>query len=418
MTNRHPNRRTVLTGLAATATASAFAAPRAIAAPSGAPIRIGHQCDVTGGLASSGYWHRKTINIAAKWFNDRGGFAGRPIEIVGIDSETKVDVGIARLRQLLQDQKVDFVIGSQHGGVAVASTAIVRDEQVPYFSMSRSEGVTEDAGNPFVFRLIVNTRQTNVAAGKTMASKVGKKWAVLYADYIWGQSHNASWTEAIKAAGGEVIQSIPLPLNSNDPISHISKLNRSADGVFVALIGTDLPKAFVALPQLGFTKKPIVTADFVFGAFDPLSNGKYVEGVWGMDTLPWELADKDTPNLKAFRDLLGIDAHGREIGTNKNVSVGETWPIWESLSVVKLAIEGSGWKQRSDATALSKYIEANPNYPEGELFPQGPLYIRPADHQAFCTINLLQVENGRILSRDSLPPEAGYYPTKMKLAAQ
>ena len=191
MTSWHPNRRTVLASLAATATAGAFAAPRAFAAPSGAPIRIGHQCDVTGGLASSGYWHRKTINIAAKWFNDRGGIAGRPIEVVGIDSETKVDVGIARLRQLLQDQKVDFVIGSQHGGVAIASTAIVKDEQVPYFSMSRSEGVTEDVGNPFVFRLIVNTRQTNVAAGKTMASKVGKKWAVLYADYIWGQSHNA-----------------------------------------------------------------------------------------------------------------------------------------------------------------------------------------------------------------------------------
>ena len=171
----------------------------------------------------------------------------------------------------------------------------------------------------------------------------------------------------------------------------------------------------MALPQLGFTKKPIVTADYVFGAFDPFSNGKYVEGVWGMDTLPWELADKDTPNLRPFRDLLGIDAHGRETGTNKNVSIGETWPIWESFSVLKLAVEGSGWKQRSDAAVLSKYIEANPNYPEGER-PQGPLYIRPADHQAFCTINLLQIENGKILSRELSPPEAGYYPTKMKLA--
>lgn len=418
MTKWQPDRRTVLTGLTAAATTSIFATPRSTAAPAGAPIRIGHQCDVTGGLASSGYWHRKTINIAAKWFNDRGGFAGRPIEIVGIDSETKVDIGIARLRQLLQDQKVDFVIGSQHGGVAVASTAIVRDEQVPYFSMSRSEGVTEDAGNPFVFRLIVNSRQTDVAAAKTMVSKVGKKWAILYADYIWGQSHNASWSEAIKASGGEVIQSIALPLNSSDPISHISKLNRAADGVFVALIGTDLPKAFVALPQLGFTKKPVVTADYVFGAFDPLSNGKYVEGVWGMDTLPWELSDRNTAHLRAFRDLLGIDVHGREAGTNKNVSVGETWPVWESLSVIKLAVEGTGWTQRSDSVAVTKFIETNPNYAEGELFPQGPLYIRPADHQAFCTIDLLQIENGKISLRESLPPEAGNYPTKMKLASK
>lgn len=413
----HPSRRSVLLGTAAAAATSLFAMPRRVEAAAGEPIRIGHQCDVTGGLASSGYWHRKTINVAADWFNAHGGFGGRPIEIVGIDTETKVDVGIARLRQLIQDQKVDFVIGSQQGGIALASTTIVRDEGVPYMSMSRSEGVTEGSGNPFVFRLIVNTRQTDLAAGKAMAGMVGKKWAVLYADYVWGQSHNTGWNEAMAAAGGEVVQSIALPLNSNDPISFISKLDRSADGIFVALIGTDLPKAFVALPQLGFTRKPIVTADFVFGAFDPLSNGKYVEGVWGMDTLPWELADKDTPHLKAFRERLGIDANGREVGTGRNVAVGETWPVWESLSVLKLAVEGANWKSRADSPALIKFIEANPNHPESELFPQGPLYLRPQDHQAFPEIDLLQIEGGRIRTRRVLPPEAGLYPTKMKLAA-
>lgn len=417
MTNWHPNRRSVLLGAAAAASAGVFAAPRAHAAASGEPIRIGHQCEVTGSLASSGYWHRKTINLAAEWFNAHGGFAGRPIEIVGIDTETKVDVGIARLRQLIQDQKVDFVIGSQHGGIALASTAIVKDEGVPYMSMSRSEGVTEGGGNPFVFRLIVNTRQTDLAAGRAMADRVGKKWAVLYADYVWGQSHNTGWAEAIGKAGGDVVQSIALPVNSNDPISYISKLDRSADGVFVALIGADLPKAFVALPQLGFTRKPIVTADYVFGAFDPLSNGKYVEGVWGIDTLPWELSDKNTPYLAAFRERLGIDPNGREVGTGRNVSVGETWPVWESLSVLKLAVEGANWRSRTDSATLPKYIEAHPDYAAGELFPQGALHLRPQDHQAFAAINLLQIEKGRILSRQELPPEAGLYPTKMNLVA-
>lgn len=417
MTNWHPSRRSILLGAVAAGSTGLFPAARALAAASGEPIRIGHQCDVTGSLASSGYWHRKTITVAAEWFNARGGFAGRPIEIVGIDTETKVDVGIARLRQLIQDQKVDFVIGSQHGGVALASTPIVKDEGVPYMSMSRSEGVTEGAGNPFVFRLIVNTRQTDVAAGGAMADLVGKKWAVLYADYVWGQSHNTGWAEAIRAAGGQVVQSIALPVNSNDPISYISKLDRSADGVFVALIGADLPKAFVALPQLGFTRKPVVTADFVFGAFDPLSNGKYVEGVWGIDTLPWELADKDTPPLRAFRERLGIDPNGREVGTGRNVSVGETWPVWESLSVLKLAVEGANWRSRADSPALIQYIETHPDHAESDLFPQGPLHLRPQDHQAFSTINLLQIDKGRILSRRALPPEAGLYPTKMNLAA-
>jgi len=82
---------------------------------------------------------RRRSTAAAKWLNKRGGIAGRPIEVSTIDTETKVDVGISRLRQLLQERNVDFVIGSQHGGVAVTSNPIMQEQKRLYLSMSRTD---------------------------------------------------------------------------------------------------------------------------------------------------------------------------------------------------------------------------------------------------------------------------------------
>jgi len=406
-------RRSVLAGAIALA-----ATPKVLRAAAGEPIRIGHQCDTTGALASSGYWRKRAVDAAAKWLNERGGIAGRPIEVFTIDTETKVDVGISRLRQLLQARNVDFVIGSQHGGVAVASNPIMQEQKKLCLSMSRTDSITGSAGNPFVFRVIVNTHLSATAAAKPMVEIAGKKWAVIYADYVWGQSHRDMWTEQVKEVGGTVLQSIPIPVNASDTISYVSKLDNSVDGIFVALLGSDLPKTFISLAQLGFFKKTIVTADYVFGAFDIRSYGKRADGVWGMDTLPWELSDKDTPFLRNLREAVGIDSSGREVDTGRNAAMGEVWPAWESVSFLKKNVEGSGWKSNGDIETLIKYAEANSDYPESELFPQGPLYIRPQDHQAFCNSYLLQVADGKICVRNTVPLKSAVYPAAIDLASK
>jgi branched-chain amino acid transport system substrate-binding protein len=394
------------------------ATPRVLPAAAGEPIRIGHQCDTTGALASSGYWRKKAVDAAAKWLNKRGGIAGRPIEVSTIDTETKVDVGISGLRQLLQERNVDFVIGSQHGGVAIASNPIMQKQKRLYLSMSRTDSITGSVGNPFVFRVIVNTHLSATAAAKPMVEVAGKKWAIIYADYVWGQSHRDMWTDQAKEAGGTVLQLIPIPVNASDTISYVSKLDGSVDGIFVALIGSDLPKAFISLVQLGFIKKTVVTADYVFGAFDIRSYGKRADGVWGMDTLPWELSDKDTPFLRNLREAVGIDSCGREVDTGRNAAMGEVWPAWESVSFLKRNVEGSGWKSNSDTEALIKYAEANPNYAESELFPQGSLYMRPQDHQAFCNSYLLQIADGKILVRNAMPLKGAVYPAIIDLTSK
>ena len=285
------SRRRLMQGAAATA--AALTVPR-FAAAADEPIRIGHQCDLTGALASTGYWRKKATDAAVKYVNDHGGIAGRQVEVITVDTETKVDVGILRLRQLLQDRNVDFVVGSQNGGIAIAGNPICRDLATLCLSMSRTEDVTGSAANPFIFRLIVNTALTNTAAGSWMIDQTGKKWTTLYADYVWGQSHRDSWQKQVDGKGGSVLDAVAMPVNTTDPLPYLSKLDRSADAVFAAVLGPDMPRVLTGLRQVGFSKKAIMTADSALGNSDILALKGQVEGVWGMDSMPWELSDKDT----------------------------------------------------------------------------------------------------------------------------
>ena len=398
-------------GAAATA---ALTVPR-FAAAADEPIRIGHQCDLTGALASTGYWRKKATDAAVKYVNEHGGIAGRQVELITVDTETKVDVGILRLRQLLQDRNVDFVVGSQNGGIAIAGNPICRDLGTLCLSMSRTEDVTGSAANPFIFRLIVNTALTNTAAGSWMIDQTGKKWTTLYADYVWGQSHRDSWQKQVDGKGGSVLDAVAMPVNTSDPLPYLSKLDRSADAVFAAVLGPDMPRVLTGLRQVGFAKKAIMTADSALGNSDILALKGQVDGVWGMDSLPWELSDKDTPALREFRTAIGFDEHGREVGTGRMGGTGEVWPAWSNIGFLKQNIEGSGWKTKQDTPKLIKYAEANPNYAEGPLFPQGALTVRPQDHQAFCAYYMFRIENGTYRIKHEMPKEAGIYPPTANL---
>jgi branched-chain amino acid transport system substrate-binding protein len=401
------HRRSLLQGAAAAALA---ATPLRPAAAAGEPIRIGHQCDLTGALASTGYWRRKTTDAAAKWVNENGGIAGRPVEIVTIDTETKVDTGVLRLRQLIQDKQVDFVVGSQNGGVALASNPLCLEFATLCLSLSRTDEVTGSGANPYIFRLIVNTALTSKAAGPWMVDTAGKSWTTLYADYVWGMANRDSWHAEVAAKNGTVGAEVAMPVNTTDPLPYLSKLSHEAGAVFISVLGPDMPRVLPALRQIGFASKTLVTVDSSFGNSDLLALRKQSEGVWGMDSLPWELADKDTPNTRLFRTSIGVDEHGRETGTNRLCGFGDAWPCWSNLGLLKKTIEGSGWKTKADTPALIRYAQANPDYAEGPLFPQGPLFVRPDDHQAFGDYFIMRIENGGYHVKHQLPKEAGMYP--------
>jgi branched-chain amino acid transport system substrate-binding protein len=196
-----------------------------------APIVIGLQTELTGILASYGYWYQKAAEAAVKRVNGKGGIAGREVKLVVENTATKPDVGIAAVEKLLRRDNADFIIGSLHTGVAVGSVKLCRDANTLYFSCATSNEVTGKQGNRYLFRLASNGEmQARGATSPELVKDLGKKWSIVYVDYSFGQEQRDSWSGALKRNGGEVISEIAVPLGTSDFLPFLAKIPKETEG--------------------------------------------------------------------------------------------------------------------------------------------------------------------------------------------
>jgi branched-chain amino acid transport system substrate-binding protein len=409
-------RRSVLKGVAGAGLLAATSSRAFAAADTSNPIVLGIQGDLTGALAHDGLWEARAAKAAAEWHNKRGGIAGRAIKLVTVDTETKTDVGIRRLQQLIQEDKCDFVIGSGSGGIGVASVPIAKEASVVYLPLSRTDSITTETANPFLYRFVANSSIAAKASQQWMVDKIGKKWSIVLSDIAFGHSQREAFTAALQSVGGEVVQAIALPPNVSDPLPFLLKMDRSVDGVLTALWGPDSVRVYPALVTVGVGAKPKFAVSSTTNLFDVLKMGKSVEGLYAFDEVPWELVDYPNADLTktAFAEI-GIGPSGRSLEGDDYVMLPSAIICWEYVSFMKRAIEGSGWASRSDGLKLSNWVAANPVMPTGELFLRPNLTVRPQDQQVFADAYILQVQKGRMRVVNRIPAGETMYPAKVTM---
>lgn len=125
-----PARREVL-GLFGSA--AALLASRTGAIAQQKPIKIGISTALTGAVAYGGTAQVRAAQIAADEINAKGGINGRPLVLVARDDEHNPTKHVANVRELIEKEGVNVVIGptTSPGGLAVAP--IVNDElKVPW----------------------------------------------------------------------------------------------------------------------------------------------------------------------------------------------------------------------------------------------------------------------------------------------
>lgn len=410
------SRRDVLAG--SMAAAAAVALPRFVgksfaAGTSGDPIVIGHQCELTGWDAATGFWRDRAATGLCNWLNANGGIAGRPIKLVTVDTKSDVDAGINQLRNLLLEEKVDFVIGSEISSIAIASNKIANENKTLYLTMSTSEATTaKDNAVPYQFRLTTNSAATAAGAAQKYVESLGQSWVTLFADIKWGQSERDWWAKGVVASGGKVGNAVALPVDAPDLLPFVMQINRSADGIFMPVLNA--LQAIQLLRSSGYEQK-IVLAGLSFSLFDYRELGDVGEGVFGIETAPVALKDMNSPEMADIYKALGIDENGVDAASGKVIGSSMLLGIVQSLGFLKANVEQGGWKTKADTAALIKHAESVPSYPRGPLFPLGEVAMRAQDHQAFMDIFLLQMQGGALAKYGIAPKDSTIYDADVDL---
>src|SRR3989475_7556073 len=216
------DRRAFLTGTMGAAAVIAF--PVVLRAQ-GSPIRIGFPLPLTGPFDWIAADQQKGAQLAVDVVNARGGVLGRKIEVLFRDDELKPAVGAQRTKELIENQKVDFVVGGLAAHVQMAINEQTKAAKKLYISVSQSDEISAKPDtSPLTFHEALNPTITSRAMATYGMQNIGKKWWVVYADYAWGKQNNVVFNAAIAKLGGTVLGSTPYPLGKPEFSAHLPKI--------------------------------------------------------------------------------------------------------------------------------------------------------------------------------------------------
>ena len=156
------NRRAFLTTTAAAATTIAF--PAILKAQSKEPLRIGCPLPLTGPFAALAADMQRGAVLAADELNTKGGVMGRKVEVLFRDDQLKPAIGAQRTKELIENERVQFIVGGLAAHVQMAINEQTKKSKVLFISTSQSDEISAKPDtSPITFHEALNPTITSRA---------------------------------------------------------------------------------------------------------------------------------------------------------------------------------------------------------------------------------------------------------------
>jgi branched-chain amino acid transport system substrate-binding protein len=107
------------------------------------PIRIGAFLSVTGPAAFLGDPEQKTLELYVEKINASGGVLGRKLQLVAYDSAGDAEKARSFVKRLLEQDKVDVIVGGSTTGETMAAVPLVEAAGVPFVSLAGAVVIVE-----------------------------------------------------------------------------------------------------------------------------------------------------------------------------------------------------------------------------------------------------------------------------------
>jgi len=300
-------RRTLIAGGAAVA-ASPFMFN--IARAQGAPIKIGFPVPLTGAFSAEAQDQVRAAEIAIKDFNDAGGFGGRKAALLVRDDKLNPGEAATRTLELIEKDKVNFIVGSLSAATQLSINAVARDRKVLFNSISQSDAINEAKDwSLYTFHEALNPHLTAGAVARYAFPKFGKRIVYLTADYAYGHEMVRGFQRAGAPLGATTLADIRHPLGVADYSAFLPRIQALKPDVLVLCnFGRDLVNSAKQVTDFGLKANTKVIAPVLLYTSRQAGGADAFEGVLGGTSYYWGMEDK-IPAAKAFNDKFR-KAHG------------------------------------------------------------------------------------------------------------
>jgi branched-chain amino acid transport system substrate-binding protein len=237
--------------------AAVFAISIATAASAAAQgtVKVGMVMPMTGPLAAAGQQVIAGARLYIKQHGDR--VAGKQIELIVRDDASSGETGKRLIQELVVNDKVD-VIGGGLTADLIPSAALLTEAQKPTVIMlSSTTAVVEKS--PFFVRTSCTLAQSSAIMADWAVKKRLSKAVTLVTEFAPGLEAEETFTNNYKAAGGQLVEAIRVPLRSPDFAPFLQRVkDASPQALFVFIPSTQaaaFAKQFVerGLDKAGIT---------------------------------------------------------------------------------------------------------------------------------------------------------------------
>lgn len=362
-------RRTLLTGGAALGAASLITPSTPLWAASENPIKIGMVDPQTSTFAVLGVSEIKGAQMAADEINAKGGILSRPLQLLVEDSAGNPGTGVTKASRLVDQGKVDFLMGTVNSAVSLAVSQFAAEHQKLFLCTGgHVDALTGKSCNWSTFRTCSTTWMLTSGDFDTLMTKFGKKWYFLTTDYAFGHSEQTDYATQLKKVGGTVLGNALAPVGTTDFSSYLIAIKAAKPDVLCLLLaGDDQINAMKQISQFGMDKEIAVG-----GALFELEQAAALPPAarYGWWTMEWYWHQPKTPHVADFVERYKKRYAGQ-------YPSARSWFGYASTHAIALATDAA---KSTETFKVVKAMEGLVLPPEVALQPGAPAY-RAADHQ-------------------------------------
>ena len=346
------------------------------------PIKIGVITDITGPLSLLGVANANIAKMVIDDMNARGGLLGRPLRLHLEDSATNDSVAEAKAKKLIQEDRVDVLLGGIYSSTrqAIKGPAVVAGKKL-YLYPEQYEG---QECHPLIFCTgPVPAQQVESMIPWLMEETGAKKFFCPSADYIWPHIMNKRLRAVAAAHSGSIVGEEYFPMDHTDYAATVEKIIESgADVVFNTIVPPGVAPFLEQLHQSGFTKNggKLVCTYFEENML-ALFPAEQVDGMYSCLDYYQDVADPFSVELLSQYDKLYP-------GSSKFTAGSAATGMYRGLKLWEAAVKEAG---SLDQDSVIRALD-HAKIAQG---PGGPAEMVPGQHHVRMNMYIAQAKRGK-----------------------
>lgn len=357
---KHRNARQVIAVVAATGLLGVTAACGGggdDSASTDAPLKVGVPIPISGPVAAIGDWTRMGIESAAKSINADGGIDGREVELVFADTEADPTKAVTAVTRLVQQDKVDLVIGPITSDEALATLPILTRANVASVNGAGSEITPKNA--PYSFASLINAEDQGKAMVDFALEREGvENVGELHYSATQGKAGARGWDEELKAKNIESVSTQEFDLPVTDLTPQLLKLKKADPDVLLMFAqgGNETGKLSEGREQLNWDVPVIGSYGTTFAA--------QAKGVGGdetykdFDSVTWSAFSACSEGEIRQQSVDFVDSVNTEFDAKRTTGASMDYVaiFHDALVLLKAGVEGS---DSTDGDKVASWLEDN-----------------------------------------------------------